>query len=85
MKTSGNVHTPRENDGRYAKHQTCEACCKPIKGEYMSDAETLAVGAHGLLLCDRVRCIAKCDALTIEKRIELYRTNTTPAAQTAAQ
>lgn len=68
----------RDTAGRYTKHDTCEACGKAIKGEYMSDDETVKLpGGTGLLLCDRKRCITKRDALTVDARVALYMSTVT--------
>jgi hypothetical protein len=65
----------RENDGRFAKHETCEFCNGKIKGDYYSDEDTCNTHGVGMLLCARKRCIAKREALTIEQRIAAYRAN----------
>ena len=62
----------RDNAGRYAAHDVCEACRKPIRGEHYSDDETLRLGASGLTLCGRVRCCAKRDAMPVVERAAYY-------------
>lgn len=71
MKDANGTMTERDSSGRYAKHPVCEACRKPIKGEYLSDEDTCDDGA-GLLLCARVRCIAKREALPVSERVAYY-------------
>lgn len=66
------IITKRDTAGRYAKHEVCEACRKPIKGAYCSDGDTLRTSPYGLLLCERVRCVAKREALPVAERIAYY-------------
>lgn len=65
--------TIRDTSGRYSAHPTCEACRKPITGDYLSDDETCNThGSAGLILCDRVRCSAKRQALPVALRVAYY-------------
>lgn len=74
--TDGADITTRDTAGRFTAHPVCEACRKPIKGEYLSDEDTANRGI-GLLLCERARCTAKREAMTVDQRIAHY---TRPAA-----
>jgi hypothetical protein len=66
-------HDERDHaTGRFAASSPCEACGKPAGADYMSDPETLAVSALGLILCERKRCEARRDRLTLEQRLALY-------------
>lgn len=76
MKTTEGTLTIRDAAGRFEKHDVCECCGKPIKGEYLSDYN-LANDGLGLLLCDRKRCEAKRDAMTVEDRRAMYTANRT--------
>jgi hypothetical protein len=68
---SPDTETPRTASGKYAKHPACECCGKPAQ-YYCSDDETLRVSAAGLVLCERVRCEARRDALDVTRRVDLY-------------
>lgn len=50
----------------------CEFCGKPAGHDYMSDAESLEIDALGLTLCERKRCVAKRDAMSLEERRAVY-------------
>ncbi len=71
MKDPGSS-APRAADGRFAAHETCEACRKPLRGEYWSDPDTLDAHGVGQYLCARVRCRKLREAMTVEDRIALY-------------
>ncbi len=63
----------RERDGRYAIEQRCDACGKPIHGEYFTDDEVCCGSdGPGFFLCGRKRCGARYESLPIEKRRELF-------------
>ncbi len=64
--------TPRDGAGRYAAHDVCEACRKPIRGEYISDDQTCNAHGVGLLLCARVRCIKLREAMPVAERVAFY-------------
>jgi hypothetical protein len=72
MKDANNNSTQRDVAGRYKAHERCEACRQRIAGEYVSDGETLAASAYGLLLCARVRCTAAREAMSVADRIAYY-------------
>ncbi len=50
----------------------CEACRKPIRGEYLSDEQTCNAHGVGLLLCARVRCIKLREAMPVAERVAFY-------------
>lgn len=68
----------RERGGRFAVEERCEFCGKPITvatGGHFSDDEVLNAPDStglGLLLCGRVRCSNKRDALTTAERRDAY-------------
>lgn len=71
MKSPGSS-SPRDSAGRFVDHASCEACRKPVRGEYMSDDDTCNAHGVGLILCDRARCGKARGAMTISERLALY-------------
>jgi hypothetical protein len=68
-------HEPRrESDGRYAIEQPCDACGKPIHGEHMTDDEVCGSSdGPGFFLCNRKRCGASYEAMTVEERRAFFK------------
>lgn len=83
MKDANGTIVKRDSSGRYSAHEVCEACRKPIKGDYCSDEDTLPIGGAGLLLCDRVRCCKKREAMPPAERAAYYQRANEPAATAA--
>jgi hypothetical protein len=59
--------------GRYATGPLCDHCGKPTGGDYCSDDEVCqGSDGPGFFLCDRKRCVATRDALTVSERRARY-------------
>lgn len=63
------------SNGQYQKGPVCEFCSKAAGFNYMSDPESLSIDYLGLTLCERQRCIAKRDAMSLDERRAVYRIN----------
>lgn len=64
----------REDDGRYAVQQRCDACGKPIHGDYGTDDEVCQGGdGPGFFLCNRDECMPNFASMSVEERRALYK------------
>lgn len=69
--------------GRYATSPRCDCCGKPVGTAYYTDTDVCGGSdGPGFYLCERVRCVAKRDGLSVEERRALY--TATRAATRAA-
>ena len=73
--------TPRQTEqdrnksassGKFKSGPACEFCGKPAGHNYFSDEESLSIDALGLTLCERKRCMAKREAMSLEERRAVY-------------
>lgn len=67
-------HEKRDsNTGRYVHSTLCDCCGKPCGTEPLCDDEVCGdTDGPGFFICERKRCAAKRDPMTIEQRRELY-------------
>jgi len=70
------VTRARDSQGRYDFEPACDCCGKPCGSTvdgYLTDDEVCGnTDGPGFFLCDRKRCAAKREGLTVEQRRELY-------------
>ena len=63
----------RESDGRYAIEQPCDACGKPIHGEYATDDEVCCgTDCPGFFLCGRKTCWKKYEHMNRAERTRFF-------------
>lgn len=62
-----------DRTGRYVTSPPCDACGKPVGTDYITDGLVCGNGdGPGFYLCDRKRCRAKRELLSVENRRSLY-------------
>jgi hypothetical protein len=70
----GELREHRGGDGKYVKADPCDGCGKPTnEATRMTDDEVCGGSdGPGFFICDRKRCSAKLEPMTVEQRREHY-------------
>ncbi len=67
------AHKDKDRSGRYRKSPPCDACNKPVGTNWFTDDEVVGGSdGPGFYLCERKRCVAKREGLSVEEREALY-------------
>jgi hypothetical protein len=70
------AHVAKDRTGRYEASSLCDGCNKPVGTNYYSDEDVCGSGdGPGFYRCDRKRCAAKLEGLTVEQREAIYTSN----------
>lgn len=74
MKLERYSHEGRDSgSGRFVKSAACDGCGKPVGTNYFTDGEVCGGSdGPGFYLCERKRCAAAREGLSIEARRALY-------------
>jgi hypothetical protein len=73
MKHGSDPSRRREDNGRYAIEQPCDACGKPIHGDYSTDDEVCAgTDCPGFFLCQRKSCWKKYENMDRATRTRFF-------------
>jgi hypothetical protein len=75
-------HNERDASQRFRKTHPCDACGKPVGTDHITDDEVCGSSdGPGFFLCDRKRCCAKREPLSVEERRALYTATRARGAQ----
>lgn len=70
------AHVAKDQAGRYKASALCDGCNKPVGTNYYTDDDVCGGSdGPGFFMCERKRCAAKLEGLTVEQREAIYTSN----------